>query len=288
MYEPRNDDEAVRHLLELGYIDPDILGARAAALRRQLEAEFQQALKAYERGDVEQAGRQFEQLIVDDPNWVAPRQLLAEIHYRNGRRDEARLQLDWLTLHGVEHPRLALITGAIALAGRDFDTALGALKYAAHVEPTLPSVHMLLGTISRRLGKLDQAEHAFQTALSRNPTDSQALDGLAAICLQRHDFADAADRALEALDHDMNMFSAHYHLGIALAHLGRPQDAIVALEMSARLNATAAAPYYWLEQIAANHLNDPARASQYRERGRVIIRRRRQQRCHRYPDTTEK
>ena len=288
MYEPRNDDEAVRHLLALGYVDPEISGAREAALRRQLEAEFQQGLKAYERGDVQEAGRHFEQLIVDDPNWVAPRQLLAEIHYRNGRWNEAQLQLDWLTLHGVEHPRLALITGAIALACRDFATALGALKYAAHVEPTLPSVHALLGTVFRRLGNLDQAEQTFQTALSRNPTDAQALDGLAAICVQRHDFAEAADWALQALDHDMQMFSAHYHLGIALAHLDRPQDAIVALETSARLNATAAAPYYWLEQIAANQQNDPARASQYRERGRVIIRRRRQQRRHSETDTTRK
>jgi predicted Zn-dependent protease len=274
--------------LALGYVDPEISGAREAALRRQLEAEFQQGLKAYERGDVQEAGRHFEQLIIDDPNWVAPRQLLAEIHYRNGRWNEARLQLDWLTLHGVEHPRLALITGAIALAGRDFATALGALQYAAHVEQTLPSVHALLGTVFRRLGNLDQAEQTFQTALSRNPTDAQALDGLAAICVQRHDFAEAADWALQALDHDMQMFSSHYHLGIALAHLDRPQDAIVALETSARLNATAAAPYYWLEQIAANQQNDPARASQYRERGRVIIRRRRQQRRHSETDTTRK
>ena len=288
MYEPRNDDEAVRHLVALGYVDPDVSGAREAALRRQLEAEFQQALKAYERGDVEQAGRQFEQLIVDDPTWVAPRQLLAEIHYRNGRWNEAQLQLDWLTLHGVEHPRLALITGAIALASRNFATALGALKYAAHVEPTLPSVHTLLGTVFRRLGNLDQAENAFRTALSRNPTDAQALDGLATICVQRHAFADAAELALEALDHDMNMFSAHYHLGIALAHLDRPHDAIVAMETSARLNPSAAAPYYWIEQIAANQQNDPARASQYRERGRVIIRRRRQQTRQSEPEATAK
>lgn len=285
--EPRNDEEAVRHLLALGYVDRDVFGAREAAVRRQLEAEFQQALKSYERGDVEEAGRQFEHLIVDDPTWVAPRQLLAEIHYRNGRWTEAQSQLDWLTLHGVEHPRLALITGAIALAGRDLATALGALKYAAHIEPTLPSVHTLLGTVFRRLGNLDQAENAFRAAISRNPTDTQALDGLAAICIQRHDFTGAANLALEVLDHDMQMFSAHYRLGIALAQLDRPHEAVVALQTSAKLNASAAAPYYWLEQIAASQLDDPACASQYHEIGREIVRGRQQARRSKRSTTTK-
>ena len=275
MYEPRNDEQSVSHLVALGYADPDVVIVREAAVRRQLEAEFQQAMKTYERGDAQEAAREFERLVVDDPGWAAPRQLLAEIHYRNGHWTEAQSQLDWLTLHGVEHPRLALITGAIALAGRDFPSALGALKYAAHVEPTLPSVHTLLGTVFRRLGNLDQAEDAFRTAIQRNTTDAEALDGLAAICIQRRDFAGATELALEVLGHDMQMFSAHYRLGVALAQLDRPHEAVVALETSARLNANTAAPYYWLEQIAANQLDDPARASQYPKSGREIIRRRR-------------
>jgi predicted Zn-dependent protease len=276
MYEPRNDEQSISHLVALGYADPDVVIAREAAVRRQLEAEFQQAVKAYERGDVQVAACDFERLIVDDPGWVAPRQLLAEIHYRNGDWTEAQSQLDWLTLHGVEHPRLALIAGAIALAGRDFSTSVGALKYAAHVDPTLPSVNTLLGTVFRRLGKLDEADNAFRTAINRNPTDTEALDGLAAVCLGRHSFAEAADLALEVLGHDMQVFSAHYRLGVALAHLDRPHDALVALETSARLNASTAAPYFWLERIAAKQLDDRARAAQYHETGREIIRRRRE------------
>jgi predicted Zn-dependent protease len=275
MYEPRDDDDAVRHLVTLGYVDPDVLAARKAAVRRELEAEFQQAVKRYEEGDLQEARRRFALLISDDPNWVAPRQLLAEIHYRTGDWIDAQSQIDWLTLHGVEHPRLALIAGAIALASRDFRAALEVLKYAAHVEPTLPSVHTLLGTVLRRLGDLDRAEDEYRKATGQNPSDVHALDGLAAICIERRDFSEAANLALEALDRDMQFFTAHYRLGVALAQLDRPNEAIAALEISAKLNARAAAPYYWLAQIAANQLRDPALAAQYREKAREVIRRRR-------------
>lgn len=275
MYEPRDDDEAVRHLVALGYVDPQVAAAREAAVRRELEGEFQQALKLYEQGDLREARRQFARLTIDDPNWVAPRQLLAEIHYRTGHWAEAQSQLDWLTLHGVEHPRLALIAGAIALASRDLRAALGALKYAAHVESTLPSAHTLLGTVLRRLGDLDQAENEYGKAIRQNPSDVNALDGLAAISNKRRDFAEAANFALEALEHDMQFFRAHYRLGVALAQLDRPHDAIAALETSAKLNGRAAAPYYWLAQIAANQLRDAVLAAQYREKGREVIRGRR-------------
>jgi predicted Zn-dependent protease len=269
-------DASVRHLFELGYVDPDVVAAREAAHRRQLEAEFQQAVSCYKQGDAEVAARLFEKLSADDPDWIAPRQLLAEIYYRTGRISDARGQLDWLTVHAVEQPRLALISGAIALAGREMAEALDALQYAAHVEPTLPSVHTLLGTARLRLADIDGAEEAFQQAVEQNTADAQALDGLAAVCLRRRDFAAAANHALEALEQDIHLFRAHYHLGVALASMDRPRDAIAAWENAARTNAYSAAPYRWLQRMAEK-LGNAVLAAKFRERGREVVRQRRQQ-----------
>jgi predicted Zn-dependent protease len=270
-----SSDASVRHLIDLGYVDPDIVAAREAAARRELEAEFQQAAKRYEQGEVEEAARLFEKLSADDPDWIAPRQLLAEIYYRMGRIADAQAQLDWLTEHAVEQPRLALISGAIALAGRELAEALDALQYAAHVEPTLPSVHTLLGTARLRLADIDGAEKAFWMAVEQNAADAQALDGLAAVCLQKRDHAVAANHALEALEHDIQLFRAHYHLGVALAKMDRPQDAIAAFENAVRVNADSAAPYRWLQRMA-ERLGDAVLAAQYRERGREVVRQRRE------------
>lgn len=269
------DDASVRHLIDLGYVDLEAVAAREAAVRRQLEAEFQQAAKVYEQGDIDGATRLYERLSADDPEWIAPRQLLAEMYYRTGRIAESRVQLDWLTEHAVEHPRLALLSGAIALSGRNLPEAVDALKYAAHVEPTLPSVHTLLGIALLRSADIEGAAKAFQRALERSEADAQAVDGLAAVCLRRKDFVGAANYALEALDRDIGVFSGHYHLGVALANMDRPRDAIAAFENAARINVNAAAPYRRLQRIAES-LGDAALAAQYRERGRQVVRRRRQ------------
>ena len=186
----------------------------------------------------------------------------------------AEQQLEWLTLHAVEYPRLALIDGAIALAGREMPEAFEALQYAAHVEPDLPSVHTLLGVTLFRLGRLEEAKQAYEQAIDQRPTDAYALDGLAAVHVRESNYAEAANAALEALEQDMQMFRAHYHLGIALARLDRPNEAITALETSARVNPDSAAPYYWLARIAKEQLGEADRAHQYHGQGLETVRRR--------------
>jgi tetratricopeptide (TPR) repeat protein len=168
-----------------------------------------------------------------------------------------------------------MIAGAIALARRNLQSALDDLRYACHAEPSLPSVHTLLGMALFRLGQWDAAEDAFREAAQQNPADAQARDGLAAVFLRQGEYEDAADWALRALEQDMKLFRAHYHLGVALAHLDRPKEAVAALETSARIDPSRAAPFYWLSRVAARQLHDAQRGGQYQKIGRERVRKRR-------------
>jgi tetratricopeptide (TPR) repeat protein len=274
---PRQIEEgSIGHLAELGYVDPDEVAAREAELRNRRQAELRQAVELNAQGHGQQAVALLIALADEAPDWTAPRQALAEISYRAGRFDEARAHLVWLAQHNVVTPRLALIEGALALARRDLPAALDALEYASTVEPDLPGVQGMLGSVLLRLGRLDRAEAAFERAVEQSP--AHACDGLAAIALRRGDYAAAADRALQALEHDMQLARAHYHLGVALAHLDRPAEALAALENFARLEPTRAAPYRWMSQVAAKQLGDSARAAAYLKRGRQTIRLRRERR----------
>ncbi|HEX2475279.1 MAG TPA: tetratricopeptide repeat protein [Lacipirellulaceae bacterium] len=276
---PQEDDESsVQHLIELGYVDPDEAAAFEASRRRQQHAEFKRAAELAARNKLDDAAKVLELLCADDPNWPAPRQLLAEVHYRAARFDDAQSQLDWLTYHGVESPRLALLAGTIALRRREVALAIELLEYAAHVEPDLPSVHMLLGTALLRLGRVKEAAGCFREAVGRNVADVRALDGMAAACLRLAKFDEAADWSLRALEGDMHLFDAHCHLGLALAGLNRPEDALRALEAGARIDPTRIGPYRWMAKIAGEQLNDPERASRYIQRGRELTRQRRNRR----------
>jgi predicted Zn-dependent protease len=270
----RDSDAAVQHLVELGYVDPYEAAAKQIAQRRGLEVHFGRALEVHAAGHAEAAAAILERIAGKDADWSAPRQKLAELYYSASLFDKAQAQLDWLAHHGYEHPRFALIAGGMALARRDLSAALEELQYARHVDPNLPNVHTLLGIVLLRLRRWNEAEDAFQEATQQNLNDARARDGMAGVSLVHGEYEDAADWSLRALEQDMLLYSAHYHLGIALSFLNRPKDAMRALEASARVDPARAAPYYWLSRIAKDQLGDSASAARYREQARTIIRRR--------------
>jgi Tfp pilus assembly protein PilF len=270
-----DEDESVRHLVELGYVDPCEEAANQSARRRQLQAQLRQALALERQGSADLAATILEQIAVDDPDWSSPHQLLAEIYYRAGKLNQAQAQLDWLEQHGIDHPRMAVIRSAIALSRREMTTALYELEYARQAEPDLPGVHTLLGTVLRRLGQLDAAEDVLRQAVQQNPADARARDGLATILLRHGEYESAAEWALGALEQDMSLFSAHYHLGVALAQMNRPREAIAALETSTKVDPSRAAPYRWLCRIAIQQFSDASPSATYRDLARQTIRRRR-------------
>ena len=106
----------------------------------------------------------------------------------------------------------------------------------------------------------------------------QAHDGLASLALADADYESAANWALSALDSDMHAWRAHYHLGIALAMLGKAAEAIAAFEASKRINPKCAAPYYWMARVARSQLADPQQANHYRSLGLQLLRERRERR----------
>jgi predicted Zn-dependent protease len=274
-----DDRDAVRHLIELGYVDPQEVALREAAVRRQLEAELQQAISSLKQGRVAEAVAWLERLKVDDAEWAAPHQLLADVYHRSGDWHKAEAELKWLEYHGVESPRLSMAAAGIAIARRQFISALELLEYASHVEPELTGVQTMLGAVLLRSGHFERAAKAFERALAQNADDSRALDGMAALCLHHRDYDDAANWALSAVEKDMQFGLAHYHLGVALTHLNRPTEAVAALEACARADGACIAPFYWLSRIAKQQLHDPVRAIAYREQCRQRLQQRRKRRA---------
>ncbi len=270
-------DESTRHLVELGYVDPQEVAAEAVLRRQRGQAQLQDAVDLHRQGATQQAIELLEQLSVDDPDWRSPHHLLADIYYQSGRSGDTQAQIDWLTEHAAESPRLSMLAAALALYRRDLKAALASLEYACHVEPDLANGQMLLGKARLRFGKLEEAEIAFQSALKRNRSDANALEGLAAICLKRGMVEEAADWALQALAQDMSLTRSHFYLSLALTHLGRSAEALQAMETCVKTQPALAAPYRWLAWIAEAHLGDPAQAAKYRELGREVVRARRLQ-----------
>ena len=271
---PHDEDLCVRHLVELGYVDPAESAFHDAQRRRQLETELQYAIDLAKQGRAGEAVEPLKRLAGMYPDAAPPRQLLAEIHFSVGNLAAADDDLQWLTHHSVVTPRLAMMAAAIALERGDAEAARHDLEYACHVEPSLAGVQSLLGTAHLRLRHWELAEDCFNQAIGRNPGDARGLAGLATVALHRRRFEEAADWALQALEHDMRLYRAHYCLGIALACLDRPDAAREAFAAASRLDSSQAAPLCWLSRIARKQ-GDLERAAAYRAQALAIIRRRR-------------
>lgn len=92
----------------------------------------------------------------------------------------------------------ALRRGHVAAVQGNLEAALTAYQAAATIAPDRAVPHASVGDVLKRLGRLDEAEHAFDAALQRAPADEGALRGRAATRLELRRPIDAA-RDLEAL-----------------------------------------------------------------------------------------
>ena len=84
-------------------------------------------------------------------------------------------------------------------------------------------------------GDLAQAGHLYQQALRNNPRDMQALYGLGLVCIEAQQFGHAEYVFHEFVRLQPQHADAHCIRGVALARLGRRQEALACLERALSL-----------------------------------------------------
>ena len=235
-------------------------------------------LSLLDAGLEDEAIEELNRLKDDSPDWPAPYELLAEIFLQRQDIDSASHELEFLIHHGAESARLYLSLGHIAAHRRDWREALTNYHVANQVNSTLRGVQLAYGIALLRARDFQAAEQAFLKAMASEGRSAELLDLLASCCLGLNESAKATEYALAAVEQDTSFAPAHYHLGLALLSLNRPEDATQALRLASTLDRAFAAPIRWLARIHRDYLHDLAQAEAYRQQGREIIRRRRQAR----------
>jgi Tfp pilus assembly protein PilF len=147
--------------------------------------------------------------------------------------------------------------------------ALGALKEAISINPTVAEYHDTLGLVYLELGRTDLAIEELRKAVELDPkhANSQFHLGTAYSEAQRWEEAVTAYRRALALPtltvHDF----VHQNLGLALYHLKRYPEAESSLRFALSLDPQMQAAYYNLGLVlVAENRNDEARAAFRRAR----------------------
>lgn len=138
-----------------------------------------------------------------------------------------------------------------------------------------PGLSLLAGNIHLRNRDFPAAERTFQQSLEYDGPSAAALVGLASVNLHLGEYEEAAVYALDALEKDMRLGKAHYHLAAALYFLNKPQEAIQALSSWAAVEPHAAAPYRWMARVYRLLLQNLPQAEACLHQGKAVIRRRR-------------
>ncbi len=101
-----------------------------------------------------------------------------------------------------------------ALKKGDHETALKLLQTVSQDAPDKPFVFTNLGLAYFKLGRIDEAERAFEQSIIRNDDDAVAYNHLGILLRQKGQFKEALERYQRAISIRRDYAPAHLNLGI--------------------------------------------------------------------------
>ena len=229
--------------------------ARELGLSRQAEVQFRKAaalapdsaepllelsnlLFAQDRtGEAEEYLRRARELQPNDP---ATLYTVAEALRKAGRRHEALASYRNALQTDPDFAPAHVGLGAALVDLQRYEEALESLERAGSLDmdpATAATSHYLAGRALKELGRMAEAAARFEQAIESDPNHAEALDHLALWRFQQRRYKDALDlyRAHAALEPDSA--TVHANIGVTLYFLGRPEEALAAMQRVLQLDA---------------------------------------------------
>ena len=174
------------------------------------------------------------------PNDPFTRHMVAEALRNAGRRQQAVAAYREVLRSDPEfaHAHVGLAAALVDL--QRHEEALESLARAASFEldpATAATSHFLAGRALKELGRMPEAAIRFQQAIENDPNHAEALDHLALWRFRQRRYQDALDlyRAQSVLKPDSATIQAN--IGVTLYYLGRPEEALAAMQRVLQLDA---------------------------------------------------
>ena len=247
--DPYAQQEALRQLVELGYIAPPDPDHERAIRIATTESRFNLAGVYQDADRPRDALAIVEQLHEQDPSSPRFRILLASLYYALGRLADARRLIESIGDAGQRSPRLNMTLGAIEFAEGNVNAAMDLLTRAERVEPRLPTLHCQIGVVYAKQRRWADAERAFRKALDIDGDAALAHYGLGNAALHLGRAEEAVEHTLRAVGL-MHFFPrAHLQLGIALVRIGWLARATEAFRTASTLRPAWVAPHRFLTAL---------------------------------------
>jgi chemotaxis protein methyltransferase CheR len=136
-----------------------------------------EVVEAIEKGDFPKALRTVRRLADDEPEDLAARLTLGNVHALMGNLDEARDAYQVALSREPLCVEARLYTALAAMQVGQLDEAKLELTRALFLEPTLAVGHYLLGQVSERRAEKDNALRSYRNAISQRKQPKHELIG---------------------------------------------------------------------------------------------------------------
>jgi tetratricopeptide (TPR) repeat protein len=155
--------------------------------------------------------------------------LLGSALIRTGQGREGLVRVDYVARAG-NRPEAYLLAGRTALKMNEFELARDYAAAAANLDPRLPGLDTLRGTVLSYLGDTEGAAAALRTAVDADPKDFEAQLGLGAVLHTSRDLEGARDHLQRALQLKPDSTVARYEWARLERTEGQLEAAVMDLE----------------------------------------------------------
>src|SRR5207253_2262494 len=141
------------------------------------------AKKNFQQGNYRAAGKQYQQILAEDPNNLEALSNLGVVYVRSGDLRSAESTLGKAVTIAPDNDFLLTTLGIVQYRQSKFDEAIVQLTKAIAINPKSATAHNYLGIAASQKGRQKEAETEILQALANNPDDADAHFNLAVILI---------------------------------------------------------------------------------------------------------
>jgi len=139
--------------------------------------------KNFQQGNYMAAGRQYQQILAEDPNNLDALSNLGVVYVRSGDLRAAESVLEKAVAIAPDNDFLLTTLGVVQYRQSKFDEAIVQLTKAIAINQKSATAHNYLGIAASQKGRQQEAEKEILQALANNPDDADAHFNLAVILI---------------------------------------------------------------------------------------------------------
>jgi predicted AlkP superfamily phosphohydrolase/phosphomutase/tetratricopeptide (TPR) repeat protein len=263
-HDPLAAQEAMKQLIELGYIEAPSEDKQKNLDRIVNESQFNLARIYLFKNEPELAEPLLKSLYEKYPATARYGLKYAECLQKVQKLDVCTNVINELKqLDKKELPHLDYLEGLLLMSKRRPRQALAYLKKALESISHMPEAHVKIGEAFIKLREWNEAQLAFEKALTIDPQNAGAHLGMGIALLRKDDLEEAADHLLSSVSLIFNNPVTHYYLGEAFYRLGVYERAVEAFKVVITYQPGNRKAHSYLVKLFSNNIIDPVQAEKH-------------------------